>query len=83
MFHISYYRAGFHGVVYGMYGYNRTDLECPEELLYCHYKHPTKILREMGITDVDIASNIILIVAMSIFMHGLTYISLWFKLNKR
>ncbi|KAF2898941.1 hypothetical protein ILUMI_07234 [Ignelater luminosus] len=83
MFHISYYRAGFHGVVYSMYGYNRTDLECPEELLYCHYKHPTKLLREMGITDVNIYSNISLIVVISLVMHSLTYISLWLKLNKR
>lgn len=83
MFHISYYRAGFQSVVYGMYGLNRSALECPEELLYCHYKRPEKIIQEMGIDDVNLGANISLIVFVGCLMHVLTYISLWVKLNKR
>ncbi|KAF5280008.1 hypothetical protein FQA39_LY05389 [Lamprigera yunnana] len=83
MFHISYYRAGFQGVVYGMYGLNRSKLECPEEFLYCHYREPKKILQEIGIDDVNIIENVVLIIFVGCLMHVLTYVSLWIKLNKR
>lgn len=83
MFHISYYRAGFQSVVYGMYGFNRTALDCPDELLYCHYRQPQKILQEMGADDISLGANATLIVFVGCLMHVLTYISLWVKLNKR
>ncbi|KAF5292526.1 hypothetical protein FQR65_LT01672 [Abscondita terminalis] len=83
MFHVSYYRAGFQGVVYSMYGLNRTKLDCPEEYLYCHYKEPKKILTEVGVDTINLVDNISLIILVGCLMHVLTYVSLWIKLHKR
>lgn len=83
LFHISYYRAGFQGIVYSIYGLNRRDLYCPEELYYCHYKEPIKFLQEMDIVDVDLVSNISVIVIIWSIMNAATYLTLWLKLNKR
>ncbi|KAL3266495.1 hypothetical protein HHI36_010665 [Cryptolaemus montrouzieri] len=83
IYSISYYRAGFHGIVYSIYGFHRSPLECPEEELYCHYSNPQKFLEEMGIVEVDLVSNISVIVAIWCLMHAATYLSLWFKLTKR
>jgi ATP-binding cassette subfamily G (WHITE) protein 1 len=83
LFHISYYRAGFQGIVYSIYGLNRQNLYCPEDALYCHYSDPTNFLKEMDITDVDLVSNISVIVVIWCIMHAATYLTLWIKLNKR
>lgn len=83
MYHISYFRAGFHGLTYSIYGLNRGNLHCPEDLLYCHYSEPSKFLKEMEIVDIDILSNVSVIIIISALMHIATYLSLWVKLNKR
>ncbi|XP_066252275.1 ATP-binding cassette sub-family G member 1-like [Euwallacea similis] len=83
LFTVSYFRAAFHGMVMSVYGFNRADLLCPEEEMYCHYEDPSKFLREMDIVNVDLVSNISLVVFIWSLMHAATYLTLWFKLNKR
>lgn len=83
LYHLSYYRAGFHGIVVAVYGLNRQDLLCPEDMLYCHYAVPSKFLKEMGIVNVDLSLNASLIVTIAIVMYLLTFGALWLKLNKR
>lgn len=81
LFYISYFRAAFHGVVLSIYGFNRDDLLCPD--LYCHYKDPVKFLKEMDIVNVDLMSNVIVMVFIWSLMHAATYLTLWIKLHKR
>ncbi|CAH0561475.1 unnamed protein product [Brassicogethes aeneus] len=83
LFKISYYRAGFQSVVFSIYGLSRKNLICPEDMVYCHYQDPSKFLKEMDITNVDLVSNISLIVLIWCLMHAATYLTLWLKLNKR
>ncbi|XP_011050624.1 PREDICTED: ATP-binding cassette sub-family G member 1 [Acromyrmex echinatior] len=81
MFHISYFRASFHSLIYTVYGYDRKDLLCDE--FYCHYKKPNTFLREMEINDVNVINNLILILGIGVLMHLLTASALWCKLNRR
>ncbi|RLU19118.1 hypothetical protein DMN91_009476 [Ooceraea biroi] len=81
MFHLSYFRAGFHSVLYTMYGFNRKELKCDD--LYCHFKKPTKFLQEMDIVDINMVNNLILILGFGVLMHLLTASALWCKLNRR
>ncbi|GLV37365.1 uncharacterized protein CBL_10668 [Carabus blaptoides fortunei] len=83
MFHISYYRAGFQGIVNSVYGLNRTDLVCPDDHLYCHYTAPIKFLKEMEIGGIDLSENVSLIISIGCLMHLLTFGALWLKLNRR
>ncbi|XP_030766383.1 ATP-binding cassette sub-family G member 1-like [Sitophilus oryzae] len=83
LFFISYFRAAFHGVVVSVYGFNRNDLYCPEEAVYCHYQDPVKFLKEMDIVNVDIVLNISLVLVIWCLMNTATYLTLWIKLNKR
>ncbi|XP_056642236.1 ATP-binding cassette sub-family G member 4-like isoform X1 [Diorhabda sublineata] len=83
VFFISYFRAAFQSVVYTMYGLNRNQLYCPSEEEYCHYKDPVKFLSEMDMVDIDLVTNIIVIVVVWSFMHAGTYLTLWLRLNKR
>uniref|UniRef100_T1GBG4 ABC-2 type transporter domain-containing protein n=1 Tax=Megaselia scalaris TaxID=36166 RepID=T1GBG4_MEGSC len=40
MWHISYFRSGFHAILNSVYGDNRPFLDCPESAIYCHFKSP-------------------------------------------
>ncbi|KAK0078313.1 hypothetical protein PV325_002688 [Microctonus aethiopoides] len=81
IFHISYFRAGFHSLLYTIYGFDRIDLKCDE--IYCHYKKPAKFLGEMEINDTNVMNNLVLIVGIGVLMHLLTASALWCKLNRR
>ncbi|XP_039308326.1 ATP-binding cassette sub-family G member 1 isoform X2 [Solenopsis invicta] len=81
MFHISYFRAGFHSIIYTVYGYDRKDLKCDK--LYCHFKRPIIFLREMDIVNVNVVNNLALILGIFVLMHFLTISALWCKLNRR
>lgn len=80
MYYISYFRASFHSLVYTMYGFDRMDLKCDE--FYCHYKKPSKFLKEMDI-DTNVVNNLVLIIGIGVLMHLLTASALWCKLNRR
>lgn len=83
MWHISYYRASFHGILNSVYGMNRDDLFCPETQIYCHFKNPVLFQKDMDIEHVDMEKNFILIVSIVITMYIGTLFVLWYKLNKR
>ncbi|XP_066599569.1 ATP-binding cassette sub-family G member 1 [Prorops nasuta] len=81
MFHVSYFRAGFHSLLHAVYGGHRMDLTCDE--FYCHYKKPSKFLSEMEIMDTSVLNSLILILGVGVLMHVLTASALWCKLNRR
>lgn len=86
MWHISYFRAAFHGVINTVYGMNRPYLECPDTapLMYCHFKNPRIFLAEMLIDEQqDLSENIVLMGGVTLAMHVLTVMVLWLRLNKR
>ncbi|KAI4463698.1 abc transporter g family member 28 [Holotrichia oblita] len=83
MYTISYFRAGFQGLVYSIYGLPRPKLYCPETAVYCHYQSPKDFLGEMDMEDVNLWSNISMIIIISFLMHAFTYAAVWFKLHKR
>lgn len=83
MWHVSYFRAGFHGVIDTVYGMNRPFLNCPESAMYCHFKNPKLFLNEVSINEINSTDNYVLLGSVIIVMHILTIIALWFKLNKR
>lgn len=46
--YLSYIAYGFEGLVQATYD-NRGSLDCPTEIMYCHYKAPDTLLQEIGI----------------------------------
>lgn len=86
MWHISYFRAGFHGAINTVYGMSRADLECPETapLQYCHFRDPRIFLAEMLIEEQQsLGENMALMGGVTVAMHVLTVMVLWLRLNKR
>lgn len=79
---LSYFRSAFQSVATLLYGYDRGFLECKHDL-YCHFRSPKKLLDEMDMSDIDIYANLIYICSIGFFMHVLTFLVLYVKLNKR
>lgn len=83
IFHISYFRAGFHSLLYTVYGFGRDKLTCGDNDQYCHYAQPVKFLKEMEIDQTNVINNLVLIIGVGVLMHLLTASALWCKLNRR
>ena len=86
MWHISFFRAGFHGIINTVYGMGRPYLNCPESTPYnyCHFKNPKIFLDEMLIpAEVNLIDNVVLMSSVFFTLHILTVIALWLKLNRR
>ncbi|KAH8282603.1 hypothetical protein KR054_008638 [Drosophila jambulina] len=83
MWHLSYFRAGFHGALNAIYGMDRPFLECPENAMYCHFRSPKVFLKYMMISDVHMSDCLLLMGIVIGVMHVLTIVTLWHKLNKR
>lgn len=83
MWHLSYFRAAFHGSLNAIYGMDRELLQCPDTTMYCHFKSPTVFLNYMMISDVSMSNCIWLMTTVITTMHILTIIALWHKLTKR
>ncbi|XP_030384896.1 ATP-binding cassette sub-family G member 1 [Scaptodrosophila lebanonensis] len=83
MWHLSYFRAGFHGALNAIYGMDRPFLECPDNTMYCHFRSPKVFLKYMMISDVHMSDCMLLMAIVIGVMHVLTLVTLWRKLNKR
>ncbi|KAH8412498.1 hypothetical protein KR009_002667 [Drosophila setifemur] len=83
MWHVSYFRAGFHGALNAIYGMDRPFLECPPNAMYCHFRSPKVFLKYMMISDVSMSDCLLLMGTVIGVMHVLTLVTLWRKLNKR
>lgn len=46
--YLSYLRYSMEGMVLALYGFGREKLDCPEEVMYCHYRYPESILSELA-----------------------------------
>lgn len=83
MWHFSYFRVGFHGILNTVYGMGHEDLICPEKEMYCHFKTPKLFLNDMMIADVSMLGSVMMLSSVIIVMHFMTLFTLWFKLNRR
>lgn len=79
---ISYFRVAFQGSLQVLYGLNRTLLPCSNSF-YCHYRSPTKLLKEMEFTDLDLMYDISYVVSFGIAFYLIVFVAVWLRLNNR
>ncbi|KAF5299606.1 hypothetical protein FQA39_LY11521 [Lamprigera yunnana] len=79
--YISYLRYGLEGLVYSVYGDGRGKIPCPEDILYCHYTSPPKLLKEIGMANVDFWSRAGILFGIIILFRVLAYCTLRRKIS--
>ncbi|PSN40868.1 ATP-binding cassette sub-family G member 4, partial [Blattella germanica] len=79
MYHISYFRAGFHSLM--TIAFTGDQMPCRE--LYCHFKTPTKFLDELDIQDRNVFDNLLFIGCFGLVFHIITFSAIYIRLNRR
>ncbi|GAB1865244.1 ATP-binding cassette sub-family G member 4 [Camponotus japonicus] len=81
LFHMSFLRYSFEGVMMAIYGYDRAKLKCSAD--YCHFAIPEKLLSEMGMKHVDYWYNMAVLILLCIALDIMAYIILNIRVKKR
>lgn len=79
----SYLRYSMEGMVIAIYGYERENLWCPRSEMYCHYKSPTAMLRELDMENVNYWTDILGLVIIVIVSCVFSYVSLRNRVKSR
>lgn len=81
MFHISFLRYGFEGLVLSVWGYDRGKLPCNAE--YCHFVYPDKFIQEMDMEYAEYSTAVIFLVGLFICLRVAAYFALSIKIRNR
>ncbi|XP_063388514.1 ATP-binding cassette subfamily G member 4 [Cydia fagiglandana] len=78
--YVSYLRYGLEGLINAIYGMNRPVLACEDEL-YCHYKYPSKFLKEIAMRSDMFWWDILALTVNVVVLRILAFLLLKWKLN--
>ncbi|CAG9762909.1 unnamed protein product [Ceutorhynchus assimilis] len=76
----SYLRFGVVGLSTALFK-NRELMNCPEDIVYCHYKNPEALLKDMGMLEEDYKIQFYIILAYLVLFRVLAYCSLKYRLT--
>ncbi|XP_001607392.2 ATP-binding cassette sub-family G member 4 [Nasonia vitripennis] len=82
LFHTSFLKYGFEGVMIAIYGYNRPRMKCINAE-YCHYAWPKKLLEDADMTNSDYWFSTLVLVGLYIVLDLTSYLALRLQLKKR
>lgn len=71
LFHVSYLKYGFEGLMLSIFGYDRGKLPCSID--YCHFVYPDKFLDQMDMEDAVYSHCIYFLLGLTIFIRTVTY----------
>lgn len=70
---MSYLRYGLEGIVEAIYGFDRKDMVCPDDEIFCPYKKPKFLLLQMGFEDVNTTVSICALLIFYIVFNFLAF----------
>ncbi|XP_076247006.1 ATP-binding cassette subfamily G member 4 isoform X2 [Calliopsis andreniformis] len=81
VFHLSFLKYGFEGVMVAMYGYNRPKLSCSD--VYCHFAIPETVLSAVDMKKADYWFCMVILILAYTVLNICTFTLLKLKLEKR
>jgi ATP-binding cassette subfamily G (WHITE) protein 1 len=79
---LSYLRFGFEGLMYAVYGNDRSMMPCPPEEIYCHFRSPKTLLLETGMENSNIWVAVLALTAYMILFKVMSYFLLRWRLSR-
>lgn len=76
---VSYLRYGLEGIIDSIYGFNRGDMTCPDEEVFCPYKKPSFLKQIMGFEEVDFFVSLIAL----IFFYVIFNLTAFYLIRRR
>lgn len=80
---LSYLRYALEGIIQSIYGFNRGDMNCPPDEIYCPYKKPEFLLRIMGFEDTDVRVSIVALIVFYLTFNTLALLLIRNRLSKK
>lgn len=81
LFHLSFLKYGFEGVMIAIYGYDRPKLFCSD--VYCHFAIPETLLNAVDMKQANYWFCLIVLAALYVMLDIGTFTLLKYKLEKR
>ncbi|KAG7202355.1 hypothetical protein KM043_018682 [Ampulex compressa] len=81
LFHLSFLKYGFEGIMVAIYGYDRPKLRCSED--YCHFSVPEKLLIAMDMKHTDYWFCLIVLIGLYVVLDIVAYGILKIRLKNR
>ncbi|XP_051171874.1 ATP-binding cassette sub-family G member 1-like [Leptopilina boulardi] len=69
------------GALNGIYSYNRKKLDCPSDVIYCHFRDPIIFLREFGINEPKFMTDVVVLASHAAFLFLVAYFLLKKKVS--
>lgn len=81
MMSLSYLRYGLEGIVESIYGFDRSDMVCPDTEFFCPYKSPKFLLLVMGMDDINCTVSISALLVFYSFFNTLAFFMIRHRLS--
>ncbi|KAG5873346.1 hypothetical protein JTB14_017796 [Gonioctena quinquepunctata] len=79
IFHISFLKYGFEGLVLSVLSYDRGKFPCETD--YCQFVYPELFLSEMSMDTAKYSTSVIFLVALTVILRTLAFIALSLRVN--
>lgn len=81
LFHLSFLKYGFEGIVKAIFGYERGKLQCTE--VYCHFMYPEKFMDEVGMKSAEYTFDMFCLIGFYVVLRIITYCALWIRVSTK
>jgi hypothetical protein len=79
---LSYLRYGLVAITDSLYGHGRPLLSClGSDFVYCHYKDPKLLLRDLGMADTTTLGQIMALLGFALVYRFVAYLALRYRLT--
>jgi len=80
---LSYLRYGLEGIIAAIYEYERDDMICPPEQIYCQFQKAKYTMVTMGFHDVDFTISVIALCGFYVIFNCFAYYLIRQRLSLR
>lgn len=81
VFHISFLKYGFEGLVLSVFGYDRGKIPCNAD--YCHFVYPEKFLDEMDMENAVYSHSVYFLIGLVFFLRILAFLALFVQIRRK
>lgn len=82
LFHTSFLKYSFEGLMLAIFGYDRPKLPCELED-YCHFVYPQRFLEEMDMSHASYAFSVYFLLGLVLFLRILAFLALTIQIRRR
>lgn len=81
VFHVSYIKYGYEGLMLSIFGYDRGKLPCSQD--YCHFVYPKKYLDVMDMEEAVFSHCVYFLIGLYLLLRLMTYFALRVIIERR